>query len=185
MAKKPSSPPSKARGQNVPRGTIGKTKRQSPPPPAIELIVRGLLWHGSRLLLCRNLKHGYLYLPGGHIDPGESAAAALAREFLEEGNLPITVGPLGLITEAAFTTPKRTHQELNLVFHVEHRLTAKRLAAVRSMEKQIALEWTELAALPELDLRPLAVKAWLLTPGATDPGQAPEWVSEIAAKPER
>ena len=57
--------------------------------------------HGSRVLLCRNVKHGYCYLPGGHVEFGESAAGALAREFLEESGLRVRVGNLALVSEGA------------------------------------------------------------------------------------
>jgi 8-oxo-dGTP diphosphatase len=169
-----------ARPKKVPRGTPPAPKRAKkaarvPGPDHIEVIARGLVWHGSKVLLCRNLKHGYLYLPGGHVDPGESAAAALTREFLEEGRLSVTVGRLGLVDEGTFDTAKRGHHEINLVFHVELAPTVKP-AKVRSVEDGIALEWVEHAALPELDVRPLAHKAWLV-----GGGDAPlEWFSGIA-----
>jgi ADP-ribose pyrophosphatase YjhB (NUDIX family) len=143
----------------------------------IEVIARGCLLDGSRVLLCENVKHGYLYLPGGHVEFTESASAALAREFLEETGERIRVGPLALVSEGSFATRKRTHHEINLVFHVE---PAGRFdpAKVTSREEEVAFRWAELAAVPELDVRPLAAKAWLATLGH-GPGEAVEWVSEI------
>jgi ADP-ribose pyrophosphatase YjhB (NUDIX family) len=85
----------------------------------IEVIARGCLVHGCHVLLCRNVKHGYCYLPGGHVEFGESAAQAVAREFVEESGLRVRVGELALVSEGAFATKKRWHHEVNLVFHVE------------------------------------------------------------------
>lgn len=34
--------------------------------------------------MCRNRKHGNVYLPGGHVDWGEDSQHALAREWREE-----------------------------------------------------------------------------------------------------
>ncbi len=143
------------------------------------------------MLLCRNVKHGYCYLPGGHVEFGESAAGALAREFLEESGLRVRVGDLALVSEGAFPTKKRWHHEINLVFHVEQVAgeskarskpgTGTKLdlpPAIKSREDWIDFAWVELAAVPETDIRPVAAKAWLATLGGSGT-QGAEWVSEM------
>ncbi len=90
-----------------------------PSTPHIEFIVRGLIIHWGHCLVCWNPKGDYGYLPGGHIESGEPAAAALAREMLEETGLTCRVGPLLLAHENQFKTRKRAHHELNLVFAAE------------------------------------------------------------------
>lgn len=155
----------------------------------IEIIARGSLICGSKVLLCQNLKHEYFYLPGGHVEFGESAAGALAREFLEECGLRVRVVNLALVAEGVFSTKKRHHHELNLVFHVEQggASGAANVASnptshrpVRSLEPGIAFAWIELAAIPETDVRPLSAKAWLAAGAGQHPG-AIEWVSEISS----
>lgn len=49
-----------------------------------------LIRRGHELLLIRMKHNGKLFLPGGGIEPGELAAAAVAREVLEETGLKIT-----------------------------------------------------------------------------------------------
>ena len=173
------------------------------PDRPTECIARGLCTAHGRVLLCQNLKHSYYYLPGGHIEFAEPAAAALAREFLEETGLAATIGSPLLITEQAFTQGKKARHEINIVFHVEHlgppadepdhdAPTAAPMATttqappapadpdgpptVPSLEAGIAFEWMDLAAVPDLDIRPEEIKAWLAAGGQTD-GPPVGWLS--------
>ena len=55
--------------------------------------VRGVLFRGRELLLLAS-RHGDYKFPGGGVEPGESHADALRREFREEcGVVDITLGP--------------------------------------------------------------------------------------------
>lgn len=85
----------------------------------IEFIARGLIVHQNHVLVCWNPEGQYGYLPGGHVEQDESAAAALAREMVEETGLKSRVGPLLLTHENRFRARKRAHHELNLVFAAE------------------------------------------------------------------
>lgn len=175
----PSSKPSR-RAADKPKAAAAKPAKvgKDVETPHIECIARGVLIAGSRVLLCRNLKHGYLYLPGGHVEFGESAAQALAREFLEEANLAVRVGSLALVSEGTFGTRKRMHHEINLVFHVEHDGARRRPPVVESQEADLGFDWLDFAAIPETDIRPEAAKAFLLTLGAEAAGVI-EFISEI------
>jgi 8-oxo-dGTP pyrophosphatase MutT (NUDIX family) len=128
--------------------------------------------------MCRNTKSNFYYLPGGHIEFAEPAAQALRRELQEEANADIAVGPLLLTTENTFNDGKHDHHEINLVFHVEQ-LNGVKLAAsassldsgdlrpeIESQEEGIDFDWIDLAAVADLDIRPLQIKAWLASGGA-------------------
>lgn len=147
-------------------------------PDSIEIIARGALIVGTRVLLCRNVRHGYFYLPGGHVEFGEPAADALQREFAEETGLSVTVGACGLVSENAFQAGGKKHHEINVVFHVEHPDREAAGRPVLSREADIAFEWVELAAVVDTDVRPLSAKAWLAS-GAGEGGGGPEWVCEM------
>lgn len=168
---------------------------------AIEVIARGLLVRAGHVLLCRAAK-GYSYLPGGHVEHGESAAAALRREFLEECRLPVTVGPLALISEGAFTAGRKAtlHHELLLVFHVEpsrppakpRSRTSPRanpdLPDVRSVEPEIDFHWVPLPVVQDLDVRPEVHRAWLSTlgrAGTIERPPPPEWLSAFSDSGDR
>jgi len=147
-------------------------------PKRIELIARAVGRRNGRLLLCRNVANGYAFLPGGHIEPGETAAAALAREFMEECGVPVTVGNLLLVNEHRFVQDDRPRHEINLVFHVEPR-QGPWPQRMQSLEKAISFEWIEPAALPEAKLLPPPLLAWLLA-GGPDSDQGP-WLSDPGA----
>ncbi|MEM9166894.1 MAG: NUDIX domain-containing protein [Planctomycetota bacterium] len=141
----------------------------------IEVIARGLIIRGGRVLVCRSIEGGYVYLPGGHVEPGEMAEVALARELVEEAGLPTEPGKCILIAEVVFGDPLRGGgHELNLVFHVEPPSTEESIA---SREQAIAFEWLDLAAVVDTDLRPRAIKAWLLD-GADSGRSGPAFVSD-------
>lgn len=145
-----------------------------PKSPKVEIIARGVLIHEGRVLLCKNLKHGYTYLPGGHVDFGESARTALNREMIEECGQGVVVGPLLLTTEEVFEGPKRMHHEINMVFHMEQLGgTSTPPDEVPSEEDHIGFVWAELAGLIDVDLRPNSMKAWLMSGGGVEPAAGP------------
>ena len=137
-----------------------------------ETIARGILIQGSRVLMCKNNKGEYYYLPGGHIEFGERACDALSREILEETGLECKVGALILTSEHGFNDGKRDHHEINLVFHMEHLGPTRSPipAQLPSIESKISFEWIELASLTDADIRPIEMKAWLMSNGAHAPG---------------
>lgn len=145
---------------------------------SIEFIARGLAIRDGRVLLCRNVKHGYYFLPGGHVEFGETAGDAIVREFKEESGSTVACGPAALVAEHLFERKKGPCHEVNVVFHVElHGVE------IKSLESKIEFEWVDLAQLNELDLRPTSIKAWLIAGGRTPNPLA--WTSERVLYMER
>lgn len=129
----------------------------------IELIARGVLTGPRGALVCRNVGMNYAYLPGGHIEFGEPAAAALARELVEELGMAVQPGPfLGMI-EHSFGQAGKPHHELNLVFQMSSPAIA-RLAHFSPAEANLEFFWQPLSALAEINLLPATlvslVPAW-------------------------
>ena len=54
------------------------------PKSHIHLIARGFLTCGEEIILCQTKDAKWFFLPGGHIEDGESARATLLRELREE-----------------------------------------------------------------------------------------------------
>lgn len=154
---------------------VNQTTPKATPVEKIELIARALIRSDDLVLVCRNLRHGHRYLPGGHVEPGEPAAVALRRELDEEASLgDAVVGACLLVQEQLFTQRDKDRHEFSIVFHVE---LPRRLAGpaplIPSRESDIAFEWIRVMDLSASGFRPAALADWLL--GNVDLDKACWW----------
>ena len=124
---------------------------QSSQPTRIEVIARGIMFHGERVLLCQNRKHGYFYLPGGHVESSETAATALAREMQEEAAIGVAVGRVVQVEEHLFVQGGKSRHEINVYFSMS---TTADPTGIRSVEDQIAFAWVAVTDLEHTDIRP-------------------------------
>ena len=125
----------------------------------IEVIARGLWVSGDCILLCRNVAKGYFYLPGGHVEAGETAQQALAREIAEETGRQPRIGRGLAAAECLFDQAGKRRHEINLVFLVEQQGPTPE---VPSLEPEIAFEWVELSQITDIDLRPAVIRDWIV-----------------------
>ena len=84
----------------------------------IEILARGACVRDGKILVCRNRKHGNVYLPGGHVDWGEDSKHALAREWREELGVPGQVGRFLGVIEQVYEARNGRTCEISLVFEV-------------------------------------------------------------------
>ena len=137
--------------------------------PAIEILARGVCVRNGKILVCRNRKHGNVYLPGGHVDWGEDSRHALAREWREELGVPGRVGRFLGVIEQAYTARSGRTCEISLVFEVR----CPALPAGRpppSAEDHLEFEWVPLKKLKASGLLPAAMAV-----------QVPRWAARPAA----
>lgn len=122
----------------------------------IETIARGVLVREGQLLVCQPKKGGRCYLPGGHIEFGETARVALAREMREELGLEARVGDFLAVAENSFEQAGEPHCEINLLFAMEVPELHGVGGEVNAQEGWIAFRWVPFteAALCEANLLP-------------------------------
>lgn len=113
---------------------------------------------GDTVLLARARGYANTFLPGGHLDLGESLPVSLVRELREELGLEARVGAyLGTI-EHGYNDNKATHYELNHIFEVA---LPPRKADVVSHEAHLDFFWAELSELVKYQLEPYPLRELL------------------------
>lgn len=119
----------------------------------IETIARGVCVRGGKILLCRAKGGSSTYLPGGHIEFGETGRQALRREIFEETGAEAAVGRFIGVVENAFTQHGRPHAEINLVYEFD-----MDEESVCAKEDWIEFEWRDIGGLADANLLPEAFR---------------------------
>lgn len=142
-----------------------------------EYLARALMWRDGKVLVCRDLKRGHAYLPGGHVEFGESARDALLRELDEECGIDASVGLPRVIWEMRFVQQGVTKQEISIVFHVEHPVNAPWPGSVPSYEPHIAFEWIDPVEALAQGVVPPACAEWLGNQTPLPATHGADWLS--------
>ena len=112
----------------------------------IEVIARGVCVQDGKILLCRAKGGVTTYLPGGHIEFGETGRQALVREVKEELGVDAETGAFLGVVENAFQQHGKPHAEINLVYELKLPATTP----ARAQEDWIEFEWRDRAHLDDL-----------------------------------
>ena len=124
----------------------------------IHVLSRAVIIDHDHLLLCQaiDLPGNFYFLPGGHIEHGESAKTALRREIAEEIGVKAEIERFLGCLEYQFE-PVHDHichnHEYNLVFRAKLSGLHYKMP-VPQLESHIKLAWLPLSQLSSLDLRP-------------------------------
>ncbi|MDI6771446.1 MAG: NUDIX domain-containing protein [bacterium] len=119
----------------------------------IEIIARAAITAERHILLARKKGAAHTFLPGGHVEFGEPAETALARELQEELGIVAEIGRFLGAVEHAWDDPQGPNHELNLVFEATWPGLDKP-APVRSAEPHLEFVWQPLDRLAAANLRP-------------------------------
>jgi len=116
-------------------------------------LVRGILLADGKVLVAHELGAANTFLPGGHIEHGESAEAALVREIDEELGLRPTIRRFLGAVEHIWPEEALDNQEINLLFEIDiDGLTPHEPPPSR--EPHLEFLWVDVTQLADADLRP-------------------------------
>ena len=131
----------------------------------IETIARGVCIVDGKLLLCRAKGANTSYLPGGHIEFGETGRQALVREMKEETGCEVTTERFMGVVENSFMQHGKPHSEINLVY--EMKLAGVAAKDVASRENWIEFAWQPLKSLKAANILPEAFNKLAASPSPT------------------
>ena len=127
----------------------------------IHVLSRAVVIDVEHILLCKMLKDDqYIYfLPGGHVDNGESAKSALKREILEEAgvdscNITRFLGCFEFHPSDIFCH----NHEYSLIFEVES-AALKFNNPIPKLEEHIELVWIPIKEINNIDFRPKSLRS--------------------------
>lgn len=120
---------------------------------SIELIVRVIIKRENKILLCKMKKQGYYFLPGGHVEFGDSLIDTIYKELQEEIGLKreqINNILYKDFLENFFENSDEKHHELNMIFTANIDETLE----IKSQESHIDFEWIEMSEIHNINFLP-------------------------------
>ncbi|MDV5172150.1 NUDIX domain-containing protein [Photobacterium rosenbergii] len=124
---------------------------------AFHYVARGVICDGNHILLVRAVGDNMTFLPGGHIEFGESAPVALARELFEEASISANVGEFIGAAENEWLLDGQPQAEINLLFEVETGLSHR--DPVVSNETHLEFFWVPCKEIEQWNLFPESLRA--------------------------
>ncbi len=123
----------------------------------IQLLARAIIEDHGRFLIAHAKGASNTYMPGGHVDPGESLKYALARELKEELGIAAKVGHyLGAI-EHTWEGAAGNNHEISHFFRVTSS-GANADQAPKSLEDHIEFSWLSPSEFAEHNLQPAPLR---------------------------
>ena len=148
----------------------------------VHLLARALIVRsqasGHDILLAHQLGAAHTFLPGGHVEPGESLATTLPRELREEMGVESRVLRYLGAVEAHWPAAAPTNYEVNHIFLLE---LLDPPAALAAREGHLEFFWAPVAALGEHVLLPEPLRT--LIPRYLAGDQSAWWATTLPTEP--
>lgn len=126
----------------------------------IDVIVRAIIVNdaGEKILFCSPKDKRYYYLPGGHVEFGETSKKALKRELLEETGIKVNEADFIFVgtEENIFLQKGQKRHEMNIYFRIA--ASSLFLEEIVSREDHIVFSWIPFSALAQFPILPASVK---------------------------
>lgn len=117
--------------------------------------------HEGRLLVEKNLKFGFCFVPGGRVEYGDNAVETLVREMREELDEEARVGRLVVVADNLFELDGSRYQEVSLYFLIEFAAGAevlRRQGPFAGNEPGETFQWIPLDEVEQANLLPVLLR---------------------------
>ncbi|MDM5427964.1 NUDIX domain-containing protein [Bacillus mycoides] len=104
-------------------------------------IVRAIMIQDEKLLVAEYIGHHY-FLPGGHVEIGESAENALIRELREELGVTCSIKQFLGVIENQWQAKETLHHEINHIFEIDSNELKSDFTPI-SKESHLAFHWID------------------------------------------
>jgi 8-oxo-dGTP pyrophosphatase MutT (NUDIX family) len=122
----------------------------------IEVIVRLIIECEGSILLCKNKEANNYYLPGGHVEFGDTLEQTIYKETNEElgwNEKDITSITFKNYLEHSYQSGGNVHNEINMIYQVE----IGENVMVESKESHIDFEWVDKNTLHTIEILPSSI----------------------------
>lgn len=116
-------------------------------------LTRGVLIKENKVLLAQAKGYSNTFLPGGHVENGESAKDALKRELEEELGIASKIGSFLGVVEHKWEKKEIIHYEINQVFLIECEELASSYKP-EANEPHLIFHWVKVDELDKYNLQP-------------------------------
>lgn len=122
----------------------------------IEVIVRLVIKREGKILLCLNKGTSSYFLPGGHVEFGDTFEQTIYKEMAEElgwSKEDIKSIKFKNYLENSYEDNSGLHSEVNMIFDVEIGDEVE----TESKEDHIGFEWMNVSEIPKLNILPATI----------------------------
>lgn len=112
-------------------------------------IARAIIVNDKKILLCHSHTGGHYFLPGGHVEAGETSVETLKREMIEETRVEVTEIKFLLDFPNTFLRDGVSIDEVATIF-----LAKMASTKIISTEDWIYFDWIPVKDLPTIDFKP-------------------------------